>query len=77
MSIERTMGGFTGFDMECNGCGQVEYFDFDWDNFNAMIAEAKAGGWKIFKDEYGEWMHFCSECSLKEMLKKERGERDE
>lgn len=62
MSIERTMGGFRGFDIECDKCGQSQYLDFDWGNFRGAIAEAKTSGWKIFKDEHEDWIHICRDC---------------
>lgn len=52
MTIERTLGGFTGFDIECDICGQSTYLDFGWDDFLNAIAEAKAYGWRIFKNEH-------------------------
>jgi len=65
MSIERTMGGFMGFDIECDICGQSTYLDYYWDNFQGAIAEAKSCGWKI-KYVNGEWEHICFDCQLKE-----------
>ena len=65
MSIERTMGGFTGFDIDCDKCGQSQYLDYNWDNFQGAIAEAKESGWRIFKDEHEEWIHICRDCQEK------------
>ena len=62
MTIEQTQGGFMGFDIECNICGTNEYLDFDWENFRAAVADAKERGWKIYKNEDGEWCHKCPEC---------------
>ena len=66
MSIEKVMGGFTGYDITCEICGQTEYLDFDWENFKAAVAEAKERGWKTWKDEDGQWCHICSICQTKE-----------
>lgn len=66
MSIERVMGGFTGFDIECDTCGQVQYLDFDWQHLREAVAEAKRSGWKIYKDEDGEWCHQCQDCQIRE-----------
>jgi len=65
MTIERVLGGFTGFDIECDICEITQYLDFDWEEFNAAIAEAKASGWRSYKDEDGEWRHECPECQRK------------
>lgn len=65
--IERTPGGFTGFDIECDSCGQSTYLDYGWDNFRAAIAEAKSFGWRIeFESISGEWEHTCPDCQDKE-----------
>lgn len=65
MTIEQTMGGFMGFDIECDKCGQSEYLDYYWDNFQGAIAEAKSSGWKI-NYVNGEWEHTCLDCQEKE-----------
>jgi len=56
-------GGISGFDMDCDECGQTEFFDRTY--FKDFIAEAKMSGWKIFKDEVGDWTHLCPSCALK------------
>lgn len=68
MSIEQTMGGFTGFDIECDICGQPEYLDYGWDNLQGAIAEAKSSGWKIRHAGQlsGEWECTCSDCQEEE-----------
>lgn len=65
MSIEKTIGGFTGFDIECDSCGQSAYLDCGWDNLQGAIAEAKSSGWKI-KNVNGEWECICLDCQEKE-----------
>ena len=64
MSIEQTIGGFMGFDIECDICDKSEYLDYGWDNFQGAIAEAKSFGWKI-KHINGEWECTCSDCQKK------------
>lgn len=66
MSIDRVMGGFTGFDIECDICGVTEYLDFDWENFREAVAEAKVRAWKAYKDEDDQWCHKCPDCQKKE-----------
>jgi hypothetical protein len=66
MTIERVMGGFTGFDITCEICDQTEYLDFDWESFREAVAEAKTRGWKAYKDEDGQWCHICWGCQKKE-----------
>ena len=58
-------GGISGFDMECDECGETEFFDRTY--FQEFIADAKASGWKIFKDYAGDWAHLCLECAKKEV----------
>ena len=41
MSIERVMGGFTGFDIECNTCGQTHSFSYSCD-WNPVIVHTLA-----------------------------------
>ncbi|MHB8053636.1 MAG: hypothetical protein ACYDH3_00060 [Candidatus Aminicenantales bacterium] len=49
MSIERAPGGFTGFDLICDECGESVYLDYDWNQFKAAVADAKEQGWGIRK----------------------------
>lgn len=46
--------------LACDGCGQ-EGNTFDKDEFDPMVAEAKAEGWRIAKPE-GRWVHECKDC---------------
>ncbi len=57
-------GGISGFDMECDECGEAEFFDRTY--FSDFISDAKKRGWKISKDEAGDWVHTCPKCSAKE-----------
>jgi hypothetical protein len=65
MTIDKVVGGFTGFDIECDTCGKTQYLDFDWESFREAVAEAKENGWRSYKDEDGEWRHKCPECQRK------------
>lgn len=47
--------------ISCDQCGD-EAPPYDEDEFEAMIAAAKADGWKITRPE-GQWQHICAECA--------------
>ncbi len=70
VSITRVDGGFTGFDLICDECGETVYLDYDWDQFKAAVADAKEMGWKIRKNRDGQWENICPECQEAE---RERG----
>jgi hypothetical protein len=53
-------GGISGFDIECDKCGQAENFDRTY--FRDFIADAKSEGWKMVRDEAGDWTHLCPTC---------------
>lgn len=53
-------GGISGFDMDCDECGESQFFDRTY--FADFIAEAKAAGWKTYKDDGGEWANLCPKC---------------
>jgi hypothetical protein len=57
-------GGISGFDIECDECKQSEFYDDD--RFRDFIDHAKKDGWKITKDNVGDWMHICPTCRVKE-----------
>ena len=47
-------------DLECDECGHELYggtFEF-----REFVDTIKQDGWKIRKDESGEWTHTCPEC---------------
>lgn len=46
--------------MVCDTC-QNETPDFDEDEFDRMVAAAKADGWVITRPD-GCWEHTCSDC---------------
>lgn len=52
--------GISGFDMECDTCGQAQFFNRTY--FIDMIVDAKASGWHMFKDDKNEWVHVCPSC---------------
>jgi hypothetical protein len=54
-------GAGSGFEMECDTCGETEFFDRTY--FRDFIADAKASGWKITKDDEGNWIHTCPTCA--------------
>jgi len=65
MTIEKVEGGFTGYDITCDNCGESEYLDIEWENpFSAVVAEAKELGWKSVRVN-GEWEHRCPRCQEK------------
>lgn len=43
----------------CDDCGEHSEIG---DNFNQVISDIKADGWKIYKDENGDWIHLCTSC---------------
>jgi len=46
---------------ECNECGETAYAGTL--EFRPFVADLKANGWKITKDdEADEWLHTCPEC---------------
>lgn len=65
MGIEKTMGGFTGFDIECDHCEETEYLDYDWTNLQGAVSEARSFGWTI-QYIHDEWECVCPECLRKE-----------
>ena len=57
--IERGEAGT--FDVECDGCGDVQQFDTDGD-WTDLLEEMDDAGWTKDKSS-GEWEHFCPTCS--------------
>ena len=48
----------------CDKCGYEETFDAcDWD-WQDVVDEIKAEGWKIYKVR-GEWRNMCPDCRRK------------
>jgi len=50
--------------IECNGCGQ-ETHDVDKDDFQSLVDDIKADGWKI-SSNHGRWTHHCPDCEADE-----------
>jgi predicted RNA-binding Zn-ribbon protein involved in translation (DUF1610 family) len=46
--------------ISCESCSST-LAPFDQDEFNEMVADAKAHGWKI-RNEDGTWSHVCPNC---------------
>ena len=55
---------FFGFVIECDSCSNFLNCDV-YDDFYSAIHMAKDEGWKITKDEDGEWIHTCPVCAEK------------
>jgi len=45
--------------IECDCCEASD--EFEGDDFNEAFDEAKAEGWRAFKDG-DDWMHKCPDC---------------
>ena len=56
-------GRISGFDIECDKCGQAQNYDRTY--FKDFMAEARQDGWVSKKDDAGEWTHLCPTCALK------------
>lgn len=63
--FEQHNGVFTIY-CEERGCSESESFDTDND-FRSFIDEAKADGWKVYKDG-DNWAHKCPSCVLRSVL---------
>ena len=47
--------------LECDKCGTED--EFDGDTFQEAWADAKADGWRAYKDDSDEWCHSCPNCN--------------
>jgi hypothetical protein len=57
--IERGGGNI---EMLCDECGDpLRGRVYDSDDFDILIADAKAEGWRITKEDR-EWVHYCPDC---------------
>lgn len=61
MTIERS--GKDNFVVCCDHCSESDEF---YGDFMEVIEEIKDKGWKVSKDEKGEWDHSCPDCVEKE-----------
>lgn len=50
------------FIYECDKCNRPPE-DYMGDDFMAALAQAKADGWRAWKDRTGTWCHSCPECN--------------
>lgn len=60
MSVERNDP--TKVHIECDNCGKTTDDEYDLDDFEVMIREAKTAGWQIRPGPNG-WTHRCPACS--------------
>lgn len=58
--IEKQHGQQT---LVCDDCEETQDDSFAPEDFNAMIAAAKAEGWTIKPDGDGGWQHYCGYCN--------------
>ena len=56
--IRTTDGEFV---CECNECGDTFYGGCE-DDFYGFVQQVRGEGWRITKDDDGEWVHLCPEC---------------
>ena len=50
----------------CDGCGlQAEFERGGPGSFMACVGELKARGWRISRDQDGDWDHRCARCKAK------------
>ena len=48
--------------LECDECGRSPRNDYDKEDFDIMISDAKRDDWLIINDD-GEWKHICPSCN--------------
>jgi len=60
---------FFGFIIDCDKCSNFLNCD-TYEDFRGAIDMAKDEGWKITKDEEGDWIHLCPICAEKRDVKK-------
>ncbi len=47
---------------ECEDCGD-QLYGGTTEEFMAFVEQVKKEGWRIRKDQGGEWVHICPICS--------------
>jgi hypothetical protein len=58
--IERNRD-FDNFEVSCDTCSNATIVDTDdWDE---MIKHIKGEGWRVSKDDDGDWCHDCPACA--------------
>ena len=55
---------FFGFVVECDSCSNYLNCDVE-DDFKEAVDMAKDKGWKVKKDQEGDWVHICPVCASK------------
>lgn len=71
--IERVDAGT--FDVECDGCGDIETFAVDGE-WSELMAEMKEAGWT--KEKVGDdWEHYCPTCSADEVDEEDLPDEDD
>ncbi|MGA7634796.1 MAG: hypothetical protein WCB11_28860 [Terriglobales bacterium] len=54
------------FVFRCDGCGLTAQFQRGGPgSFMACVGEIKDRGWRIGRDQYGDWDHRCGRCKAK------------
>jgi hypothetical protein len=71
--IERGEAGT--FDVECDGCGDVETFFVDGD-WSELMSEMDRSGW-IKTKVYDKWEHYCPICSCENICEEDFPDDDE
>lgn len=60
MSAEREDWGWSFY---CEDCGEEFGADSPDDSFEDVWDAAKRSGWSCFRDDDGDWQHYCRTCS--------------
>lgn len=60
MSAEREDYGWAFY---CEACGEEFGGDSPDDSFTDVWDAAKRSGWSCFRDDDGDWQHYCCTCS--------------
>lgn len=48
--------------LTCDECCE-ETATYDDDEFNRLLADAKAANWEICKNRFSQWEHYCPSCN--------------
>lgn len=68
MSVEHHAGRQQ---LVCNGCDTAHGKTYERDEFDVMLADAKAAGW-TFAKVAGAWQHTCPDCRERARPKRQR-----
>lgn len=58
MIDRQQLGGFVVYCDECSD----ETHETDAEEWGDMLAEIRAEGWRVYKDDAGDWTHACPSC---------------